>query len=132
MKLMLDIHGVLDSNPELFVSIATLLRSSSFENEVHIVTGESITPKLIDQLKGYNNGVEFWDHLVSIQDELLKGEVSTLGIDSFGRPRFPDDIWDSFKGKYCAQHDIDLAIDDTEAYRKYFDTPFLLYTHKGA
>ena len=131
MKLVLDIHGVIDTNPAMFVAMATILRRDSFENEVHIVTGESLSERLLAQLRSYNNGEEFWDRIVSIQDELIL-TTPILYYDQHGRPRFDEEEWDSFKGTYCKENKIDLAIDDTEAYAKYFETPFLLYKHKGA
>ena len=128
MKLMLDIHGVLDSQPQKFTELA---RQKCW-NEVYILTGETITPKLISQLRSYRpdlGDTNWWDHLVSIQDELIEGNVPTLGINNFGRPIFPDEVWNSFKGRYCAEHKIDFAIDDSPEYEPYFDpkiTTFLL------
>jgi hypothetical protein len=130
MKIALDIHGVIDAAPEKFVTLATHLRSFSFDNEVHIITGESISQKLINQLLSYNHGEQFWDHLVSIQDELVHfPSTEVLRINEYGRPVFPEYDWNSFKGRYCKEHKIDLAIDDSPEYAEYFETPFLLYTH---
>jgi len=123
---MLDIHGVLDSQPQKFVMLAceTLCQIG---NEVHIVTGETISKKLIQQLLSYNNDEKYWTHLVSIQDELIQGNVPTLGINNFGRPTFPEDIWNSFKGRYCAEHKIDFAIDDSPEYEAYFDPKITIF-----
>jgi hypothetical protein len=58
------------------------------------------------------------------------------GIDSIGTIQFPDgtiqkkfdyELWDTIKAGYCRSNKIDLHIDDTEVYSKYFTTPFLLY-----
>lgn len=133
MKIMLDIHGVLDTSPATFVALAREIHSFSFESEVHIVTGETITPQLVEQLKSYDNGNQFWDHLVSIQDELVKSPIMILRINEYGRPVFPDYDWNSFKGRYCKEHKIDLAVDDSPEYAEYFDpnvTTFLLHDSK--
>ena len=120
MKLGLDIHGVLDKHPELFVEL------SKAYDEVHIITGIAISKNLIEQLLSYNNGERFWTHLVSIQDELSKTTIP-LTYNEKNRPVFIDEPWDSFKGKYCYKHGIDLMIDDTERYGKYFTTKFILF-----
>lgn len=133
MNLMLDIHGVLDKNPEVFTTLARTIRWWGEGSEVHIVTGESISQNLIDQLLSYNQGEQYWDALVSIQDELIKSGAKILSLNEFGRPTFSNEEWDSFKGRYCAEHNIDLAIDDSEEYAKYFDpnvTTFLLHDSK--
>jgi len=127
MKLMLDIHGVLDKNPRVFVPLACEILCQP-DNEVHIVTGHTVSSELIEQLLSYNHGMKYWTHLVSIQDELSKDPSLVIGVNAFDRPVFDDRTWDSFKGKYAWEHDIDLAIDDTERYREYFvNTAFLLY-----
>ena len=38
-----------------------------------------------------------------------------------------DTLWDKAKAWYCAQNDIDIHIDDSVVYGKYFTTPFCLY-----
>ena len=59
-----------------------------------------------------------------------------INAEEIGRIQFPDgktqkkfdsELWDSIKGKYCKDNNIDLHIDDTEVYSKYFTTPFLLF-----
>ncbi len=127
MKLGLDIHGVLDRYPQMFAELAKAYSWAQVDGEVHIITGASITDALIERLLAFNHGVQYWTHIVSIQDELLKKE-KPLGYNDKGRPVFDDELWDSFKGRYCEEHDIDLMIDDTERYGKYFTTTkFILF-----
>ena len=126
MKLGLDIHGVIDSNPKSFAFMSQSIISNG--GEVHIITGGSWTTELEDQLKGY--GIKWTSHF-SVYDYLVNS-----GIDSIGTIQFPDgtiqekfdyDLWDTIKAGYCKSNEIDLHIDDTEVYSKYFTTPFLLY-----
>jgi hypothetical protein len=126
MKLGLDIHGVIDSNPESFAFMSQSIISNN--GEVHIITGGSWTAELEDQLKDY--GIKWTSHF-SVYDYLVDS-----GIDSIGTIRFPDgtiqkkfdyELWDTIKAGYCRSNEIDLHIDDTEVYSKYFTTPFLLY-----
>jgi hypothetical protein len=126
MRLGLDIHGVIDSNPESFSFLSRSVIASG--GEVHIVTGGSWTEELESQIR--DAGVK-WTHYFSVYDYLMES-----GIPSIGKIQFPDgtvqekfdsDLWDTIKGGYCRSKYIDLHIDDTEAYAKYFTTPFLLY-----
>jgi hypothetical protein len=126
MKLGLDIHGVIDSNPKSFAFMSQSVVSSG--GEVHIITGGSWTTELEEQLKGY--GIKWTSHF-SVYDYLVDS-----GIDSVGTIQFPDgtiqkkfdyELWDTIKAGYCRSNEIDLHIDDTEVYSKYFTTPFLLY-----
>jgi hypothetical protein len=119
MKLSLDIHGVIDKDPDKYAALARSVRAN--HGEVIIITGQSISAPLVAQLK--NLGIE-WDDIVSIQDELAK--VGPIIGWKEGRPLFTSELWDGFKGRYCATHGIDLMIDDSLEYRPYFSTPFLL------
>lgn len=127
MKLGLDIHGVLDTNPKEFVSLAKRVRTEG--GEVHIITGSSQNVDLVELLLSLDSGKKYWDYLVSIQDELLK-KYKPTGINEHGRPYWPDELWDRFKGDYCAKHNIDLHYDDTERYIQYFTTPVVIYKGK--
>ena len=126
MKLGLDIHGVIDNKPEIF----SFLSESVIRNcgEVHIITGGSWDKDLISLVN--ECGIKY-THSFSVYD-YLKG----VGADEIGKIQFPDgstqkkfdsDLWDSIKGLYCKENCIDLHIDDTEVYSKYFTTPFLLF-----
>lgn len=126
MKLGLDIHGVIDSNPESFAFMSQSVITNN--GEVHIITGGSWTTELENQLKGY--GIKWTSHF-SVYDYLVDS-----GIDSIGTIQFPDGtiqkkfdyhLWDTIKAGYCKSNNIDLHIDDTEVYSNYFTTPFLLY-----
>ena len=126
MKLGLDIHGVIDSNPKSFAFMSQSVISNN--GEVHIITGGSWTTELENQLKDY--GLQWTSHF-SVYDYLIDS-----GIDSIGTIQFPDGtiqekfdyhLWDTIKAGYCKSNEIDLHIDDTEVYSKYFTTPFLLY-----
>jgi len=115
MKLGLDIHGVLTKDYESFVNLA----KCGLWEEVHIITGVTISDKLIEQLKGYNNGKQFWSHLVSIEDELMR-VIPAEGFNEKGRPYWDDIVWNNFKGKYCNENKIDLHFDDSPEYEIHF------------
>ena len=125
-KIGIDIHGVISSMPDFF----SFLSESIIKNngEVHIITGGSWTPELVNLLKSFNIK---YTHYFSVYDYL-----KSICAEENGRIQFPDgktqkkfdsNLWDSIKGKYCKENNIDLHIDDTEIYSKYFTTSFLLF-----
>ena len=111
MNLGLDFHGVLNANPEEFIEIATGVKAKG--GKVFIITGSSNTPEFMEDVNRLGTG--FWDQIVSVQDELMKS-YNPIGINEFGRPVFTDTDWNSFKGKFCREHGIDLHYDDSEEY----------------
>jgi hypothetical protein len=126
MKLGLDIHGVIDSNPGIFSFLSKIVIES--EGEVHIITGGTWNEDLKNLVE--ESGIVY-THSFSVYDHL-----KSIGAEKMGRIKFPDgttqkkfdnDLWDSIKGEYCQKNKIDLHIDDTEIYSKYFTTPFLLF-----
>jgi len=124
MKLGLDIHGVLDTNPYLFINMAGMVKASG--GIVYIITGSSLDEDLTALLLKLNGGIKFWDHLISVQDGLMR-DVKPIGYNKYKRPVWDDGTWDRFKGDFCFENKIDLHIDDTIRYKKYFKTPFLHY-----
>lgn len=125
MKLGLDIHGVLDHNPELFTHLA------SKYVEIHIITGGSFKDgryDLVGDLYKFGDGEKWWTHEFSVFDYLLETGAKTneeLGIAS--HHPFPDETWNKIKAEYCSKHSIDLHVDDMAQYLTYFTTPYMLY-----
>jgi len=124
MKLGLDIHGVIDTHPDEYVALAQAVLDAG--GEVHILTGELDTPKLRQQLKSF--GIKYTT-LFSISTYHL-GKGTAIRYDEKGDPHMDEILWDRTKADYCIEHGIDLHIDDTERYGKYFKTPFLLIKGK--
>ena len=130
-KLGLDIHGVINTMPEFF----TFLADSFIKNggEVHIITGGSWTEKLDNKIKSI--GIKY-THKFSVYDYLIKtGEPTTGQIefpDGTVQMKFDDTLWNSMKGRYCKDNNIDLHIDDTLVYNDFFSTPFTrLWSHNS-
>jgi len=125
-KLGLDIHGVIDNNPESFGFLSKSVISTG--GEVHIITGGSWTDnlkKLIDDNKiQYTHHFSVYDHLKSINAEVI-GFIKFP--DGSTQLKFNNDQWDSIKGEYCENNKISLHIDDTDIYSNFFKTPFLLF-----
>jgi hypothetical protein len=118
MKVGFDIHGVCDAHPEFFSLISRLLVENG--DEVHILTGRRISDGALKEVVELNLS---YTHFFSIADYHTESDTK-MHDDENGNPWMDDDIWDSAKGNYCKEHQIDFCIDDTERYGQYFETPF--------
>ena len=117
MKVGFDIHGVIDDNPNLFSKIINELSEKGFE--IHILTGSLIYGDLIKELDSCKIK---YDYLFSIL-EYHKKNGTEMWKDNRGW-WIDDDLWNKTKSEYCHKHDINLHIDDSKVYRKYFKTSF--------
>jgi hypothetical protein len=127
MKLGLDIHGVLDSQPKFFSELTRTLIDAGWE--VHIITGSSVEKddvigELLDLKISYT-------HLFSVHDHLVETSAKTneeLGIAC--KYPFPDTTWNQVKAEYCERVGINMHIDDMPEYLQHFDTPAMLFKGK--
>ena len=124
MKIGIDIHGVLDTNP-FFKHMALSMCFHQVGNEVHIITGTSTELALkdlenLDMHRGFH-----YTHLYSITDDLISRGIPVEWKDG-NNPFFPYEEWDKAKAEYCAKNGIDIHFDDTKRYGEYFTTPFAL------
>ncbi len=128
IKIGLDIHGVIDTNPEFFSALTKLL---SFNNgtdqicEIHILTGSRLGNGKIRELLDENK-IKY-HHLFSISDYLNENCVPELEKSTKENPFFKKEDWDLVKADYCRRNEIDLMVDDTDAYIEHFTTPFARY-----
>ena len=121
MKIGLDIHGVINAKPELFSVLSKLIVNSC--GEVHIITGELDSPKVRDELKNF--GITY-THFFSISSYHLAIGTEVWYKDK-NHPCMDEVIWNSTKAIYCEKNKIDLHIDDSLIYGKYFKTPYLIF-----
>lgn len=125
MKIGLDIHGVIDANPELFSALSKMFIAAGAE--VHIITGPKFS-QVEDILKKHDIA---YTHFCSIVEEAVKQGHHVRWADE-NNPWIDDkDIWDKIKAVYCKEHGIDLHIDDSSVYGQHFETPYLHYKHGG-
>jgi hypothetical protein len=114
MKLGLDFHGILDKYPVLFSELSHIFVETG--SEVHIITGSMITPEFrasLDKL-----GIKY-THLFSIADYHVS--IGTeVAFHKNGSPYLDGNKWDRTKAEYCERVGIDLHIDDSPEYGKYF------------
>lgn len=109
-KIALDIHGVIDAEPEFFSWLSHYLSAKGWE--IHVVTG--------GQWKHNMNKLHDWDiyfdHFFSITDHHIEVGTPQLPGKCDGDVCVADELWDCVKGYYCDENEIDLIIDDTPHY----------------
>lgn len=121
MKVGIDIHGTIDTNPEYFSRYTKMLKRQDVE--VHITTGKKISVGMIEQLRKWE--IEY-DYLFSITD--YHGILGTdITWDEDGNPWIDEYLWNKTKGDYCRREKIDLHIDDSTIYGEYFTTPYFQF-----
>lgn len=119
MKFGLDIHGTIDKMPKFFSIFSQRVVSKG--NEVHIITGSIKTPEIVKQLNDY--GIHY-THYFSVSERLLF-EGKTAFWKNKDNPFFELEYWNPAKAKYCQENKIDLMIDDSNEYGKFFTTLYL-------
>ena len=121
-KISLDIHGVIDSDPDFFSFLSKSIVGAG--GEVHIVTGGTID-KAKEEVEKYNIS---YTHLFSIVEHHRNiGTPTGEKHPKYGFPMISDEEWDKTKGDYCRDNEIDMHIDDTLVYNDNFNTPFCRY-----
>lgn len=126
-KIGCDLHGVITEMPEFFSFLSNAVVDAG--GEFHIITG-GLTESDSELLKKYNIK---YTHFFSIIEYHRSIGTETEGFHpKYGFPMIPDKHWDKTKGEYCKEHGIDVHLDDTKAYNKFFSTPFCrFWTNKS-
>lgn len=125
MKIGLDIHGVIDSDPVRFIELAREVKEDG--GNIYILTGRPIDENLMQELNQCGFAKDLYDAIFSIQDSLDANKVEVLGLDKYGRNHYPEELWNSAKAKFCSTWKIDLHIDNSIEYGPYFSTPFAYF-----
>ena len=124
MKLGLDVHGVIDKEPMMFSIVSNFL--VNYNHEVHIITGSEITDKLKKQLQDFNIR---YTHLFSIVS--YHKSIGTLIRYEDNGPWIDEEVWNKTKAEYCKSVGINLHIDDSEIYGRYFPEEITYLLMKG-
>ena len=115
-KISVDFHGVIYLAPEFFKQFMQNAIEQGIE--VQVVSGgprRFIADFLAENKIPYH---KLW----CIIDQPEINEKTVFFAD--GSFRVDDDLWDKAKGEYCFREHIDLHIDDSDIYEKYFTTPY--------
>jgi len=123
MKIGIDFHNTIDSDYFTFSEFTNALVKSGIE--IHILTGpkrEEVEPLLKQHNIAYT-------HFFSIVEDAEKNDM-TIKWDLEGHPWINPEFWNRSKARYCKEHDIDLHLDDSREYGKYFKTPYAQFKGK--
>lgn len=124
MKIGIDYHGVISSDPEFFkkFTAAALKKNHS----IVVLSGASV-----QDVKAYLEAHQIsFSSVYSLLDDFKnRGLVQFYEDGSFF---VNNDIWNRAKAKFCFENKIDVHIDDSMLYGAYFQTPFCLYAKNPA
>lgn len=126
MKIGIDIHGVITKHPKTFSSFCKLLLGKG--HEVHIITGQELSSQLINFLDIHNIKYTSLFSITSYHKEIETPMVYKGG--DVGQPLIDEELWNKTKAAYCEKHQLDLHIDDSPVYGRYFTgkTIYLYYS----
>ena len=129
LKVGIDIHGVIDKDPEFFSILTHKLIRNFYQ--VHIITGVEHTSNIVKQLDNF--GV-IWTNFFSITS--YHKEIKTLMTyknSDLTQPVIDNELWNITKAHYCCKEKIDIHIDDSKEYEKYFwtiNTQYMRYSEQ--
>ena len=122
LKVGLDYHGVINDNPLYFKKFCAELLERG--HEVHILSGGP-KEKIVWQLQ--KEGIQY-SYVFTIFDYYnAQGLVCQLPD---GDWHVDEELWNKTKAEYCRVNEIDIQIDDSLIYGRYFTTPYCLYSHQ--
>lgn len=119
IKIGLDFHGVITKRPEYFAVFTKEALQQGIE--IHIITGGP-EKFVADYLNEHDIA---YSKLFAILDFYDAQHV----VRHFANGEFkvPDKMWNSTKAEYCITKGINIHIDDSTQYAKWFTTPFCHY-----
>ncbi len=119
IKIGLDFHGVITKHPEYFSEFCRCALSRGYE--IHIITGGP--QKVVEEyLRKHQILYTVIFAILDFYD--AKGDVDFFDNGEF---KVPDQLWNSAKAEYCITKGINMHIDDSTQYAKWFTTPFCHY-----
>lgn len=119
LKIGLDFHGVINERPEYFALFTQAAIRKGYE--IHVITGGPlhVVQKMLDDY-----GVKYTQIFAILDYYDARGEVTYFAN---GEYKIPDELWDTAKAEYCSVNGINLHIDDSSKYVKWFLTPYCHY-----
>ena len=127
MKIGIDLHGVVDSDPTFFKKLLTYMTICDIE--MYIVSGPPKT-EIINELNelGFKKRIHYKE-VYSIVDFLKESGVR-MSQDKYDRWWSNEEDWCKSKARICDRHSISCMIDDKEMYKSSFEhtnCKFLLF-----
>jgi hypothetical protein len=114
MRIGLDVHGVIDKQPEFFSFLSAMLIDAG--HEVHIITGQKLSTKLLLNLRKHKI---IWTKIHSITNFNEKRGVK-IKYKGPNNPWMDPRAWNSAKARICKEENIDVHFDDSCVYGNWF------------
>lgn len=122
LKIGLDYHGVINTDIAYFKQFCT--EAIKRGHEIHILSGGP-EQKIIHHLQ--ETGIHYTKVFTIFDFYNEKGLACRLPNGDF---YVDENLWNETKAEYCRQNKINVQIDDSPVYGKYFTTPYCLYSHQ--
>jgi len=117
MNIGIDIHGVIDKDPEKWKLAMKMYKHYGIN--VYIISGPSVE-QCIDELEKLGFYLfDDYQRIYSIIDTLEEMNDPDRYLDENGHIWTKKETWDSIKGLLCYQNNIKFMYDDTLDYKKY-------------
>jgi hypothetical protein len=127
MRIGIDLHGVLDKDPEHLKEVLLLARREG--SEIYVISGPP-TDQIIRELEALGFGGSYYDEIISVVDWLHKNGYSEyMHQDEKGEWHTTDEYWWSSKGKICKEYDICALFDDSLKYQPTCEELGIVYIH---
>lgn len=127
MKIGIDLHGVLDRDPEHLKEV--LVKARREGSEIYVISGPPLY-EIVEELFNLGFSNSHYDHIISVVDWLsLNGYADYMYTDDNGQWHTEDEYWWSSKGKICKQYDICALFDDSLKYKPTCDELGIVYIH---
>lgn len=131
MKIGIDLHGVIDSDPGFFKDILGFMSTNGVE--VYIVSGPPVADIIVELEKLGIEKETHYKNVYSVVDFLKESGVKMWQDDRDRWWTNDNDWWDS-KAKICDKHSLESMLDDKEMYEPAFkdiETEFILYMREN-
>lgn len=132
IKVGLDLHGVIDKDPEFFAGLSNELLLGG--NEVYVITGQEINDDLFTQLENCGMMKDKWklfNDIISVTTYRKEQGVEIWYLDDEKtQPMMNEHTWNTSKALICSEYDIDIMIDDSKNYESFFwdiKTRYIVY-----
>lgn len=119
LKIGLDYHGVINKYPQYFKAFCE--EALKRGHRIYILTGG---PKRHIIRKLSKEQIRYTAIFAIIDYYQAKQQVT---CPQYGHFYIEKRLWNTAKAEFCYQHHIDIQIDDSDIYGKYFITPYCKY-----
>ncbi|RLF87564.1 hypothetical protein DRN34_01485 [Thermococci archaeon] len=133
IRLGLDLHGVITVDPSFFSGLSAFMIGEG--NEVYIVTGREDGDELRAEMTENgmeNDGGRLYTNVLSITTYQKAIGTPIQYLDGRkSQPMMDPAVWNPTKAMLCATAGVDIMIDDSDIYEKYFrdiKTQYITYT----